>query len=93
MNKFITILVLIFLFGCNSDKKNVDEKNRLDVFFKKSSDINLDKPLRLKYLDSIVHINEKIKNNYTSHKAVLEKPHRVYKQKSCLENDSISSRP
>ncbi|CAM3813851.1 tetratricopeptide repeat-containing sensor histidine kinase [Flavobacterium cucumis] len=63
MNKFISFLVLIFLLGCNSDKKSVDEKKRLDVFFTKSSDINLDKSLRLKYLDSIIHINEKIKNN------------------------------
>ena len=72
MKQIIILFGFIFLVGCNSNEKNPVIQKKLDAYFENSSNVNLDKEIRLKYIDSAKNIihkasendSIKIKNNY-----------------------------
>ncbi|MCW1146983.1 sensor histidine kinase [Flavobacterium lacisediminis] len=58
MKQAVIFLSFFFLVGCNSNEKNLDIQKKLDSCFENSSNVNLDKEIRLKYIDSaeiIIH--------------------------------------
>lgn len=52
MKQIIILFSFLFLVGCNSNEKKPIIQKNLDTYFENSSNINLDKDIRLKYIDS-----------------------------------------
>ena len=52
MKQIICLFSFLFLIGCNSNEKNPVIQKKLDIYFENSSNVNLDKENRLKYIDS-----------------------------------------
>lgn len=63
MKQIIILFGLIFLFGCNSNEKNPLIPKKLDAYFENSSNVNLDKEIRLKYIDSAKNIIQQVSEN------------------------------
>ena len=59
MKQLIILISFLLLVGCNSNEKNPIIQKKLDNYFKNSSNINLDKNIRLKYIDSANTIIQK----------------------------------
>ena len=59
MKQIIILFGFIFLVGCNSNEKNPVIQKKLDAYFENSSNVNLDKEIRLKYIDSAKNIIHK----------------------------------
>ena len=59
MKQLIILFSFLFLVGCNSNEKNPIIQKNLDNYFENSSNINLDKDIRLKYIDSASTIIQK----------------------------------
>ena len=57
------LLSLIVLVGCNSNEKNPVIQKKLDAYFENSSNVNLDKEIRLKYIDSAENIIQETNEN------------------------------
>lgn len=53
MKHFIILFGFFFLIGCNSNEDKSVNKKKLDLYYEKSADVNLDKASRLKFIDSI----------------------------------------
>jgi signal transduction histidine kinase len=49
--------------GCNSNEKNPVIQKKLDAYFENSSNVNLDKEIRLKYIDSARNAIQKASDN------------------------------
>ena len=49
--------------GCNSNEKNPVIQKKLDAYFENSSNVNLDKEIRLKYIDSAKNAIQKASDN------------------------------
>ena len=49
--------------GCNSNEKNPVIQKKLDTYFENSSNVNLDKEIRLKYIDSAKNAIQKASDN------------------------------
>lgn len=56
MRQLIFLFNLLILFGCNSKEKDSYVQKKLDIYFEESSNVNLDKEVRLKYIDSVEKI-------------------------------------
>lgn len=63
MKQIIILFGLIFLVGCNSNEKNPVIPKKLDAYFENSSNVNLDKEIRLKYIDSAKNIIQEASEN------------------------------
>ena len=63
MKQIIILFGLIFLVGCNSNEKNPVIRKKLDAYFENSSNVNLDKEIRLKYIDSAKNIIQEASEN------------------------------
>lgn len=63
MKQVIILFGLFFLIGCNSNEDKVVDQKKLDTYFENSSDVNLDKVTRLKFIDSIEQLIEN--SNYS----------------------------
>lgn len=53
MKHFIILFGFFFLIGCNSKENKPSIQKKLDLYYEKSADVNLDKASRLKFIDSI----------------------------------------
>lgn len=53
MKQVIILFGLFFLIGCNSNEDRAIDQKKLDAYFENSSNVNLDKVTRLKFIDSI----------------------------------------
>ena len=60
MKQLIVFFSFIFLIGCTSKEKDLVIQKKLDTYFEKSADVNLDKEMRLKYVDSAEIFIQKI---------------------------------
>ena len=49
--------------GCNSNEKNPVIQKKLDAYFENSSNVNLDKEIRLKYIDSAENVIHEVSEN------------------------------
>jgi len=63
LKQIIILFGLIFLVGCNSNEKNPVIPKKLDAYFENSSNVNLDKEIRLKYIDSAKNIIQEASEN------------------------------
>ena len=63
MKQIICLFSFLFLIGCNSNEKNPVIQKKLDIYFENSSNVNLDKENRLKYIDSAKYIIQKSNTN------------------------------
>ena len=64
MKQIIFLFALtINLVGCNSNEKSSISPKKLDYYFENSSNVNLDKEIRLKYIDSAKNIIQGASNN------------------------------
>ena len=63
MKQIISLFSFLFLIGCNSNEKNPIIQKKLDAYFENSSNVNLDKEVRLKYIDSAKYIIQKSNTN------------------------------
>ena len=63
MKQIIILFGFIFLVGCNSNEKNPVIQKKLDIYFENSSNVNLDKEIRLKYIDSAKNIIQEASEN------------------------------
>ena len=63
MKQIIILFGFIFLVGCNSKEENPVIQKKLDAYFEKSSDVNLDKEVRLNYIDSANSIIQEASKN------------------------------
>lgn len=63
MKQVVILFGLFFLIGCNSNEDKVVDQKKLDTYFENSSDVNLDKVTRLKFIDSIEQLIEN--SNYS----------------------------
>lgn len=52
MKQIIFLFSFFFLVGCNSNEELSSVQTKLDFYFEKSSDVNQDNEMRLKFLDS-----------------------------------------
>lgn len=59
MKQIIILFSFIFLVGCNSNENEPVIQKKLDAYFENSSNVNLDKDVRLKYIDSANTIIQK----------------------------------
>lgn len=63
MKKAFVLIFFIFLVGCESSKNDSSvEQKKINVFFEKSSDVNFEKEIRLKYIDSALNIIQNTRN-------------------------------
>jgi signal transduction histidine kinase len=53
LKQVIILFGLFFLIGCNSNEDRAIDQKKLDAYFENSSNVNLDKVTRLKFIDSI----------------------------------------
>ena len=65
MKQIIILFGFIFLVGCNSNEKSPVIQKKLDYYFENSSKANLDKEIRLKYIDSAEKISQNARENDT----------------------------
>ena len=63
MKQIIILFGFIFLVGCNSNEKSPVIQKKLDYYFENSSKANLDKEIRLKYIDSAKNIIQEASEN------------------------------
>lgn len=63
MKQIIILFGLIFLVGCNSNEKDPVIRKKLDAYFENSSNVNLNKEIRLKYIDSAKNIIQEASEN------------------------------
>ena len=63
MKQIIILFGFIFLVGCNSNEKNPVIQKKLDAYFENSSNVNLNKEIRLKYIDSAKNIIHEASKN------------------------------
>jgi TolA-binding protein len=63
LKQIIILVGFIFLVGCNSNEKNSVIQKKLDSYFEKSSKVNLDKDIRLNYIDSANNIIQEASEN------------------------------
>lgn len=56
MKQIVILFSFFFLIGCKSDEKKPVIQKKLDFYFEKSSDVNLDKEIRLKFIDSAKYL-------------------------------------
>lgn len=63
MKQLLIFFGILFLVGCNSNKKNPVVQKKLDIYFTNSSDVNFDKETRLKFIDSAKQIIQKSNDN------------------------------
>ena len=63
MKQVITLFSFFILIGCNSNEDKAINQKKLDAYFENSSNINLDKVTRLKFIDSAEQLIEN--SNYS----------------------------
>ena len=63
MKQVITLFSFFILIGCNSNEDKAINQKKLDAYFENSSNVNLDKVTRLKYMDSVEQLIEN--SNYS----------------------------
>ncbi len=63
MKQIIILFGFIFLVGCNSNEQSPIIRKQLDAYFENSSKANLDKEIRLKYIDSAKNIIQEASEN------------------------------
>ena len=63
MKQVITLFSFFILIGCNSNEDKAINQKKLDAYFENSSNVNLDKVTRLKYIDSAEQLIEN--SNYS----------------------------
>lgn len=63
MKQVITLFSFFILVGCNSNEDKAINQKKLEAYFKNSSNINLDKVTRLKFIDSAEQLIEN--SNYS----------------------------
>lgn len=63
MKSLLFFFSVFFLVGCNSNKKKSAVQKKLDGYFTNSSNVNLDKEARLKFIDSAEQIIQKSNEN------------------------------
>ena len=63
MKQVITLFSFFILIGCNSNEDKAINQKKLDAYFENSSNINLDKVTRLKFIDSAEQLIES--SNYS----------------------------
>lgn len=63
MKQVITLFSFFILIGCNSNEDKAINQKKLDAYFENSSNINLDKVTRLKFIDSVEQLIEN--SNYS----------------------------
>ena len=63
MKQIIVLFGFIFLVGCNSKEENPVIQKKLDAYFENSSNVNLNKEIRLKYIDSAKNIIHEASKN------------------------------
>ena len=63
MKQIIILFGFIFLVGCNSNEKSPVIQKKLDYYFENSSKANLDKEIRLKYIDSAENVIQNASEN------------------------------
>ena len=63
MKQIIILFGFIFLVGCNSNEQSPIIRKQLDAYFENSSKANLDKEVRLKYIDSAKNIIQEASEN------------------------------
>ena len=63
MKQIIILFGFIFLVGCNSNEQSPIIRKQLDAYFENSSNVNLDKEIRLKYIDSAKNIIQEASEN------------------------------
>lgn len=63
MKQIIILFGFIFLVGCNSNEQSPVIRKQLDAYFENSSNVNLDKEVRLKYIDSAKNIIQEASEN------------------------------
>lgn len=63
MKQVITLFSFFILIGCNSNEDKAINQIKLDAYFENSSNVNLDKVTRLKYIDSAEQLIEN--SNYS----------------------------
>jgi len=59
LKQVVFLFSLLILFGCNSDENKSVIQKKLDGYFENSSNVNLDKESRLKFIDSAENIIRK----------------------------------
>lgn len=62
MKQIIVLFSFIILVGCNSNESKPVIQKKLDLFFENSSNVNLDKEVRMKFIDSAKAIIENTTN-------------------------------
>jgi signal transduction histidine kinase len=63
LKQVITLFSFFILIGCNSNEDKAINQKKLDAYFENSSNVNLDKVTRLKYMDSVEQLIEN--SNYS----------------------------
>lgn len=63
MKQILILCSFLFLVGCSSDENKGGIQKKLDYYFEKSSDVNLDTRKRLKFVDSAEIIVKKISDS------------------------------
>ena len=64
MKQIIFLFALtLLLVGCNSNEKSSISQKKLEYYFENSSNVNLDKEIRLKHVDSAKNIIQEASNN------------------------------
>ena len=63
MKQVITLFSFFILIGCNSNEDKAINQKKIDAYFENSSNVNLDKVTRLKYMDSVEQLIEN--SNYS----------------------------
>ena len=65
MKQVITLFSFFILIGCNSNEDKAINQKKLDAYFENSSNINLDKVTRLKFIDSAEQLIENSNYSYS----------------------------
>lgn len=63
MKQIIIVIGFLFLVGCNSNENSPVVLKKLDTYFENSSNVSLDKEIRLKYIDSAKNIIQQVSEN------------------------------
>lgn len=62
MKQIVILFSFFYLIGCKSDESKSVIQKKLDLYFEKSSDVNIDKEIRLKFIDSAKYLIQKEDN-------------------------------